>query len=204
MTPFVYHLYHIPTGLNYYGARYCKNCSPSDLWTTYFSSSNQVKKLIEQYGKDSFIATVRKTFNTVDETILWESKFLNKINAQHNDKWLNQHNGKANFVGPHVISDSVKSVLRSKITGIKRSEDTRQKIREKAKEREARRKETGWVMPQSGVDKRLATTKERIAAGTINPYSEERNRKMGASKRGAKRHYLPDGSFIMVKPQADQ
>lgn len=204
MTPYTYHLFHVPTGKHYYGARYAKNCSPTDLWQTYFTSSNKVKELIEQYGKDSFIASVRKTFNTSNEAIAWESKFLNKVNAQQNDIWLNCHNGRDTFIGPHVISDDAKEQIKSKLTGIKRSEETKQKMREAARERELKKKQEGWKYPRDAYEKSRETLRSRIADGTVNPYSEERNRKMGASKKGAKRQYMPDGSFIMVKPQADQ
>lgn len=201
MIPYTYHLYHIPTKKHYYGVRYKKDCSPNDLWTSYFSSSPVVHSLIEQYGKDSFIPKVRKTFNTSDEAVLWESKFLQKIDAQNNDKWLNRHNGSDSFIGPHTHTNETKSKIASKIKGIKRSEETKAKIRAKAKEREAKRRADGWTMPEDAKERALRTRQERISQGIINPYSEERNKKMADKKRGKTRKYLPDGSFIMVDPQ---
>jgi hypothetical protein len=201
MTPYTYHLYHVPTGQHYYGARYKKDCSPNDLWTTYFSSSPVVHSLIEQYGKDSFIPKVRRTFNTSEEAVLWESKFLQKIDAQHNNKWLNRHNGSSDFRGPHRHSEASKSKIKSKITGIKRSEETKAKMRVKAIDREAKRRAEGWTMPDEAKERAMRTRQERIALGIINPYSEERNKKLAEAKRGKKRKYLPDGSFIMVDPQ---
>ena len=60
-------------------------------------------------------------------------------------------------------------------------------------------------MPQESIQQALETRKNRIASGEINPYSDERNTKIRESKKGTKRHYLPDGSFIMVKKtQEDQ
>ena len=61
-------------------------------------------------------------------------------------------------------------------------------------------KRFGWAMPKEAIDRAIATRNARIASGEIDPYSTERNAKMAASKRGKKRKYLPDGSFIMVDP----
>lgn len=201
MTPFTYHLYHKPTNRHYYGVRYKKDCSPGELWNTYFSSSPIVHQLIEQYGKDSFVPKVRKVFKSAEQAVRWESKFLSKVNAQHNDKWLNRHNGSDLFIGPHTHNEQSKAKIGSKIKGIKRSEETKAKMRDRAKDREAKRRAKGWTMPQDAKERALQTRQERISQGVIDPYSEERNKKMGDKKRGKKRKYLPDGSFIMIDPQ---
>ena len=204
MKPFTYHLYHIPTNTHYYGARYKKGCSPNDLWTSYFSSSEIVHQLIKEYGPDSFVSSVRKIFKTSQETVAWEARVLTRLDAQHNDKWINRHNSKSAFIGPHTHSDKSKSQIRSKLKGIKRSHETKDKMRKSAKHREAKRREEGWTMPEEAKIRALSTRQERIASGAINPYSDARNQKMADSKKGTKRQYLPDGSFIMVKTQADQ
>lgn len=200
MNPFTYHLYHKPTDQHYYGVRYKKGCSPDELWVSYFSSSPVVHQLIEQYGADSFVPSVRKLFETNEEAVAYETKFLTKVDAQHNDKWLNRHNGRADFIGPHIHSQVSREKIRSKIKGIKRSEETKAKMRVKAKERENKRRATGWTMPEDAKARALCTRQERIARGDINPYSAERNAKMAASKQGTKRQYLNDGSFVMIKP----
>jgi hypothetical protein len=93
--PYTYFLLHKPTGKKYYGARWSKNCHPTDLWQNYFTSSKHVKKLIEEYGKNSFVHSVRKTFNSVDECRKWEERVLRKLNVTSNDSWLNKNvNGK--------------------------------------------------------------------------------------------------------------
>lgn len=199
MKPFAYHLYHKPTKKHYYGIRYRKGCSPNELWESYFSSSPIVHQLIEEYGKESFVPSVRKIFESGAKAVAWESKFLSKVDAQHNEQWLNRHNGKNNFIGPHTHTDQSKVKIGSKIKGIKRSEETKAKMRVKALEREAKRRAEGWTMPNEAKVRAAQTKKQRIALGEINPYSAERNAKMAASKTGKKRKYLPDGSFIMVK-----
>ena len=80
-TPFTYCITFIPTGQRYYGVRYAKGCHPSQLWTTYFTSSKIISNLIEEYSKDSFTFEVRKTFTNGDSALYWETKFLNRIDA---------------------------------------------------------------------------------------------------------------------------
>lgn len=197
MKPFTYHLYHTPTGKHYYGVRYCKECSPEDLWTVYYTSSSVVHKLIEQYGKESFIPTVRKIFETSEQAVSWETKFLIRVNAQHNDKWLNRHNGRAKFIGPHTHSEEARSKMSRKRMGKPKTEEHKAKIREKSKAREEAKRAAGWKMPADNVERRAV-----LQRGV--PRSPEMVAKMSASKIGAKRHYLPDGSFIMVRPQQVQ
>lgn len=187
----------MPTGMNYYGVRYCKDCSPESLWTTYYSSSTIVHHLIEQYGKESFIPTVRKIFNTVEEAVSWETKFLVKIDAQHNNKWLNRHNGRETFIGPHTHSVESRSKISRKQKGVPKTEEQKAKMSIAAKAREMQRRESGWKMPVENVERRAS-----LQRGV--PRSPDMISKMSASKTGTKRQYLPDGSFIMVKPQADQ
>ena len=88
--PYTYYLYHIPTGKKYYGSEYKKTAHPSNLWNKYFSSSKQVKKLIQEYGANSFIAEIRKTFKTRAETLYWENRVLHKLKAVEKKEWLNQ------------------------------------------------------------------------------------------------------------------
>lgn len=201
MIPYTYHLYHIPTDRHYYGVRYKKDCSPDDLWKTYFSSSDIVHELIEQYGKESFKVKVRKIFTTAEEAIMWESKFLQRINAHRNEKWLNRSNGNSNFMGPKFHSKKSRKKMSAKIKGIKKSEETKIKLSIAAKKREMQRRMEGWRMPRESIERSVKTRQEKIKQGIINPYSQERNMKMAQSKRGKKRKYLPDGSFIMVDPQ---
>ena len=54
MTQYFYKILHKNTGKIYVGSQYGKNSDPKNLWKSYFSSSVYVKKLIEQYGTESF------------------------------------------------------------------------------------------------------------------------------------------------------
>lgn len=198
---YTYHLYHIPTDKHYYGVRYGKGCSPDELWKSYFSSSTLVHKLIEEYGQDSFVFSVRKVFETSEQAVAWESRFLLKVNAQHNDKWLNRHNGSNSFIGPHTHSEQSKAKIRSKIKGIKRSDETKAKMRVKAKEREERRRVEGWKYPADAQIRARETLRARIAETGYDPWNTpEYRKKLSERKKGTKRQYLEDGSFIMVRP----
>lgn len=119
--PYTYFLYHKPTGKKYYGVRWAKNCSPDDLWVTYFTSSKYVKMLIEQYGKESFDFEIRKTFSDVDSAISWEKKVLIRMNVLNNDSWLNKNisgsikNDIHPLLDKHHTDETKKKISNSKI-----------------------------------------------------------------------------------------
>lgn len=197
--PFSYYLFHKPTQQHYYGIKFSKGCSPDVLWTKYFSSSRIVKQLIADYGADSFEYEVRRTFEDAKSALLWEHKVLRRLKAAERDNWINRHNGGTKFRSPTHHKPETIEKFRKKLTGIKRSEESKERYRKSAKKREELRRANNWTMPRDAISRALETRQQRIESGEINPYSEERNRKMGESKRGTKRQYLPDGSFIMVK-----
>ena len=95
-------------------------------------------------------------------------------------------------MGPHTMSDSVRLAVSKAHKGRPKSAEQREKIRINALEREAKRRAEGWTMPREDVERRAA-----LKRGVPRP--PEMVAKMAASKTGAKRQYLPDGSFIMVK-----
>lgn len=62
----------------YYGCRYAKNCHPSDLWVSYFTSSNYVSLLREAFG-DPDIIQIRRVFETREECVRHEARVLKRI-----------------------------------------------------------------------------------------------------------------------------
>jgi len=124
-TPYTYIVTHIPSGKKYYGSRYAKNCHPTDLWKTYFTSSQIVKNLITQDGVTSFSVVVRKTFTNVQDCRRWETMFLNKINARDNNKWINSHNGGADFYNISLASDITKQRMSKSRLGKPKSQSMR-------------------------------------------------------------------------------
>ena len=137
MKSYTYYLYHVPTGKKYYGFRFANKCEPKeDLWKEYFSSSKKVKKLIKEYGKESFVAEVRKLFDTPIEAFAWECEVLRRLKVTKRDDWLNQTIGDEKFyhIGPCAEETKIKiqNALKgrpSKNKGIPCKEDTKEKLR---------------------------------------------------------------------------
>lgn len=102
----------------YYGVRWGNKLPPSqDLWIKYFTSSKIVKKLIQDYGKESFIFEIRKTFKTKTEAISWEETVLRRLKVLKNSNvWLNK-----------CISKAIRYDIHPK-TGKPLSTETRNKI----------------------------------------------------------------------------
>lgn len=129
----------------YYGCQYCNSKSrgianPSNLWFTYFTSSDYVKTFREIYGEPDVIE-VRKTFDTADEARLWEEKVIDKIDAVNSDYWLNRQNkGKKFFVSLEIYKE-----MGERRKNIPLSEEWKQKLRRpspfKGKKREPFSKE---------------------------------------------------------------
>lgn len=96
----------------YYGCRYSKNSHPSQLWTTYFTSSKVVAAMRKKFGEPDIIQ-IRKTFSDKNSCLLWEHRVLRRLNAADNAKWLNVTNGSlfANCSHKVVVKDAVTGVL---------------------------------------------------------------------------------------------
>ncbi|MFA6199159.1 MAG: NUMOD3 domain-containing DNA-binding protein [Bacteroidales bacterium] len=73
----------------YYGVQYNKKANPSNLWTTYFTSSKYVKEFRELYGEPD-IVQIRKTFETKEKAIQWEFKVIQRLNIVRSKQWLNR------------------------------------------------------------------------------------------------------------------
>jgi hypothetical protein len=87
-TPYTY-LIKCPDDRVYYGVRYARNCDPSDLWVTYFTSSNRIRQLVEQYGRDSFKTEIRRTFKDAETAREWETRVLERMKVKHDRRWIN-------------------------------------------------------------------------------------------------------------------
>lgn len=89
--PFTYLIKHKSSGKVYYGVRYAKKCHPDDLWTTYFTSSNDIRLLIESDGKDAFEFQIRKIFRNADKAIKWEKKVLRRMKVIQREDFINRN-----------------------------------------------------------------------------------------------------------------
>ena len=99
------------TNQYYYGSR-IKNVrlgrTPSeDLKHKYITSSNKIKQLIEQHGIDAFEWEIRKTFDTADQAIAWETKVLSRAKVlKRQNIWYN-----ANVAGYTTPTPSGRKVI---------------------------------------------------------------------------------------------
>ncbi len=93
-SPYFYIIQHIQTGKYYAGVKFAKNTNPDNLLKSngYQTSSEIVKQIILEEGLESFIVRKIKVFDTGEEALDYESKFLRKVNAAFNDNFLNRSN----------------------------------------------------------------------------------------------------------------
>ena len=110
--PYTYYII-CPNGQKYYGYRSANKVRPEeDLWKVYFTSSNYVKELREQYDDDAlFVATVDKVFETADEARAYEEEFLTENGCVKSDDWLNRAVYPKQFCSPeHHTEESKKKM----------------------------------------------------------------------------------------------
>jgi len=167
----------MPSQKYYAGCKINSLADSSNLMTEkgYKTTSKIIKNIIKTDGLESFEILKIKHFNFADEALYYESKFLRKVNAAENPKFINLHNGGKNFVnkGGYKLSDSTKSKMKKP-----KSEIT---IEKQNKEKTSRPKEV--------YEKMVNTRKERydtwnneaqrnaISEANKKRWNEEENRK---------------------------
>ena len=105
-TPYTYRIRWSKTGMNYYGVRYAKNCHPSDLFVTYFTSSGYVAEYIKEHGAPDIIQ-VRRIFSGADRVtraILHENRVLQKTGAVNRKDYLNLNDTLSFPNSPEVVA----------------------------------------------------------------------------------------------------
>lgn len=172
----------------YYGVRYSKHSHTNELWSTYFTSSKHVSDFRKNYGEPD-IVEIRKTFTDSYSARLWENKVLLRMDVVRDDKWLNKTNNISIDVDAALKgskkpkSQSFKDKCRTNRTGKKHSEETKEKMRQKALGRPGYWK--GKSLSDNTKQKLSSIGKSRV--GPENPFygkkhSEESKRKIGDSK----------------------
>lgn len=148
-SPFFYVILHNPS--NRYYAGYCSAkgyCNSEKFMTErgYKTSSKLVNDLILLDGLNSFSIEKIRHFETASHARLYESRFLCKVNAMRNIKFINQSNGGRNFYckghtiktklllselskRPRRLSEEGRIRLSTANKGLKRSEESRNKMR---------------------------------------------------------------------------
>lgn len=148
----------------YYGAEYKNNkwnhkkANPSNLWTSYFTSSDQVQKCRNFYGEPDVIM-VRKIFENEKICREWEHKVLDRLNVKIKDKWLNIANGSGHTSGMKGRQHTQKTKLKISQASIGKPK-TKQHIQNSSNARRGLK---------------------------LGPCSEERKRKISLANTGKKR-----------------
>ena len=114
--PYVYLIGWTKLNRFYYGARWASSCDPSDLWTTYFTSSKHVAKFRKEHGEPDLVQ-VRKVFDSADKCKAYEMKVLQRLGVLTKDKWLNKNiNGKFLPHGPQTPEHVAKRIRKGLAT----------------------------------------------------------------------------------------
>jgi hypothetical protein len=152
--PYFYIIRHIPTQKYYAGCKINSSANSSDFMTEsgYKTTSKIIKELIKKDGLESFEILKIKHFDSSDKTLLYETRFLIKVNAAENPKFLNLHNGGKNFVnkGGYNLSETTKNKMKkpkSKKTIEKQNEEKRNRSKEVYQKMVETRRKNGlpWI-----------------------------------------------------------
>ena len=91
MIPYTYLIEHKSTGKKYYGVKFALDADPDKFWVEYFTSSKIVHELIERDGVDAFNVSIDKVFESIEEAVDYEYRYLQSIIDR--SEYLNQHFG---------------------------------------------------------------------------------------------------------------
>lgn len=120
----------------YYGSRTSSKITTpeEDFWKSYFTSSTYVKQFIQQHGEPDIIQ-IRKKFNSKEEALEWEKKFLIKVKADKSPNFLNRTIGMGKYLNYKSTpkSEEHKKKIGNKHSGMKRPKQCCDKISAKAK-----------------------------------------------------------------------
>lgn len=116
------------------GVRYARGCNPSDLWTTYFTSSSYVQKFREEHGEPD-VVEIRQTFLSKVDSQQWEDKVLRRLGAVKSERWLNRCRGGKHFnnQGGYTLKEETKRKMQGRQISnqqrMKQSESLKGKMR---------------------------------------------------------------------------
>lgn len=205
VTPYFYIIQHKPTQKYYAGCKINSSADSSNLMTKrgYKTTSKVIKELIQKDSLNAFEILRIKHFKSPEETLHYETRFLQKVNAAENPRFFNKHNGGKNFVnkGGYKLTESTKNKMRKP-----KSAETIRKMKESLKKRnkdswekmiETRRKKgLPWVSDEQKEKRREfnqrywndQTKKEQrlrmIDFYKKNPISEETRKKLKECNSG--------------------
>lgn len=212
--PFAYLIGWSKLGIWYYGVRYAIDCHPSDLWTTYFTSSLHVNKFRKEHGEPD-IKEIRKTFPELsykEGTVAakkWENRVLKWFDVVNNPAWLNKHNGNNAYLStlglaPAKISETGEAI------GLVATDDTRWKTGEicgihSGKKRTSRDKGVIATFDEKeGRIRRCHPSDERLINGQLITLDSAKEKgysvDLGKAVRGSMTRYNSKGKRIRAFP----
>lgn len=102
-TPYFYIIQDTRNDMYYAGSKWAQGCHPDQLLKEggYPTSSEKIKKIIDENGLNTFIIRKIRTFETGDEAYNYETRFLVKINAKNNPKFYNGHDNDYHIFAYH-------------------------------------------------------------------------------------------------------
>lgn len=162
------------TNQYYYGSRFANiragRTPEEDIWIYYFTSSNEVKKLLKEYGKEAFDIKIIMKDENYDKCYFYEQDLISK--NLDKELCLNEYcrlTGKFSTAG---ISHSLKTKIKigKANTGKERSEEYREGARQRALDRGFGNK-PGYNNPMKGKKARAEVIAYRNAhPGGSNTY----------------------------------
>jgi NUMOD3 motif-containing protein len=177
-TPYFYIIKHNPSDRYYAGCKISKHADSLNLMTEngYQTTSKVIKSLIKEDGLKSFSILKIKHFNSASEVLDFETRFLKKVNAANNERFINLHNNGKNFSnkGGYKLRESTKNKMRkpkSQETRLKQSESLKKRPKEVYDKAVKSRKENNDLWNS-------IETRAKISLGNIARFSEEENRIM--------------------------
>jgi hypothetical protein len=168
----------------YYGVRYGKHCNPSQLWTSYYTSSKYVLELRKQVGEPDVIQ-VRRTFMSIQEAVNWETKVLRRMKVIKRDDFLNQSYCTASGAVMATLSEETRAKIGAKskgrktFLGRKHSEEAKAKMRSKIVSDETRAKMSASAHAKPKVSAETRLKQSIVRTGRTR--SEETKAKMKAT-----------------------
>ena len=198
---YVYFIAWSKLNLWYYGRRTAKNCDPSELFISYFTSSEYVKEIRELYGDPDVIQIRRQFGEDHDACIKWESDVLRRMKVSSREDCLNKiasashtttglfpgYTKNGEFIGMVSVNDPRKGTTIFSFMQI--DESLKNKLRIAAARRQAAGK--GWKN-SDGVQISEMTVKNGTHSGLAknrNPKCDEAQREL---VRSGNHHWLSE------------
>lgn len=159
----------------YYGCRTANRLPPAeDLWSEYFTSSEYVKEMRRTHGEPDTIRVVRE-FDNHSEALLYETRFIKRVRAVKNQRWLNRGCCGEDFYNSTPWNK-----------GLPRTPEVKEKIRQanlgKTVPNETRRKQSealkGRTQSVTHIQNRMISLKGRNKGFSGKKHSEETKQKI--------------------------